>query len=396
MRRRVLISVCALLLTLATASAEAASATTRVPQGFAGVAIDSVLWPPEADVNLEHQLDLMVTNGVENLRPEFDWSGIQPYRSWADVPTDQRSSFTDVDGMPLDLTALDRLVGDCADRGLGLTPVVMDAPSWDAVPAKAAVYAYVPQDDAPYGRFLTALIHRYGPHGSFWSGRTHRLAVRTWGVWNEPNLPFFWSVQPHYAQRYIALLKVAYRAIKHADRGAKVVLAGLANNSWGALRYLLRVRGAARLFDVAAIHPYTRTPAGVMRIIKLFRQSLDGGGGRGKPIVVDEFGWNSSQGQTPGGFGPETTEMGQARDIAQVIRTLAAQRTELHIAGFDVYDWANVELNGAYEFQFAGLLKIVNHLFIAKPALQAYRNGALGLERCREKATDARRCARRA
>jgi hypothetical protein len=156
---------------------------------------------------------------------------------------------------------------------------------------------------------------------------------------------------------------------------------------------VLRVRGASSLFDVAAVHPYTRTATGVETILKHFRAALDRGAGRSRPMIVDEFGWNSSVGQSPGYYGFETTESGQARNIDTVIRWMASQRAKLHISGFDVYEWANVEYRGAYEFQFAGLLKIVNNVFIPKPALQSYRHDALGMERCRQKSLDARHCA---
>src|ERR1700684_2704607 len=185
MRRRVLITVCALLLTLATAGAATASAS-RVPQGFAGVVIDSPLWPTQQGFDLDHQLDLMVATGVESLRVQFDWQALQPYRSWSDVPAADKPRFTDVDGMPLDLTAVDQLVEACAQRGLKLLPLVTDAPDWDAVSRSSQAINQTPKDTAPYARFMTALIHRYGPNGSLWRTVPTKLALRTWVVWNEP------------------------------------------------------------------------------------------------------------------------------------------------------------------------------------------------------------------
>jgi polysaccharide biosynthesis protein PslG len=395
MRHRVLISVCALLLTLATAGAAAASAPTRVPQGFAGVALERPVWPAPQST-LDRQLDLMVADGVESVRPEIAWADVQPYASWSDVPAAEQSRFTNVNGLPLDLADLDMLVSDCAKRGIAVEPVVADAPSWDAEPPVANSLASTPVTYGPYGQFLKALIARYGPHGSLWNTGVPRLPIRRWQVWNEPNLSIFWANQPNYAPSYVALLKVAHDAIKSADPGASVVLAGLTNSSWLAVAKILKVRGAARLFDVAAAHPYTHNPAGVITILKFFRSALDHGGARGRPIVVDEFGWNSSLGHSPQHYGFETTEQVQASNIGQTISKLGRYRTSLHLAGFDYYDWAGVESDGGGEFQFAGLLKYVNGVFVGKPALAAYRHGTLGLERCRQKATDARRCARRA
>jgi hypothetical protein len=395
MRHRVLISVCALLLTLATAGAAAASAPTRVPQGFAGVAIEGPTWPaPRA--TLDPQLDMMVANGVESVRPEISWASVEPYASWSDVPASQLSRFTNVNGLPLDLTDLDTLVSDSARRGLAVEPVVLDAPSWDAEPRAPRSFAATPVDYAPYGKFLRALIARYGPHGSLWATGVPRLPIRRWQVWNEPNLSLFWANQPNWAPSYVALLKVAHDAIKRADHGATVVLAGLTNTSWLAVAKILKVRGASRLFDVAAAHPYTSRPAGVLIILRYFRKALDRGGARGRPILVDEFGWNSSLGQSSEHFGFETDEAHQATYVGLAIRELAGARQSLHIAGFDYFDWAGVEYKGAEEFNFAGLTHYVEGVFSAKPSLGVFRHDVLGLERCRQKATDARRCARRA
>ena len=219
-----------------------------------------------------------------------------------------------------------------------------------------------------------------------------RLPIRRWQVWNEPNLSIFWGHQPNYAPSYVALLKVAHDAIKRADPGATVVLAGVTNAPWAEVAKILRVRGASRLFDVAAAHVYTHRPASVITILQYFRSALDQGGARGRPILVDEFGWNSSLGHSLQHFGFETDERLQATNLGQTLRELGNYRTALHLAGFDYYDWVGVERRGAGEFAFAGLIKDINGVFKPKPALGAYRHAALALERCRRKATDARRC----
>ena len=81
-----------------------------------------------------------------------------------------------------------------------------------------------------------------------------------WQIWNEPNTST-WPIQP-FAKTYVALVRAARTAISRVDPGAKVVLAGMPNYSWHDLETIYRVRGARRLFDVVAIHPYTAQPAG--------------------------------------------------------------------------------------------------------------------------------------
>ena len=75
--------------------------------------------------------------------------------------------------------------------------------------------------------------------------RSPRNPIRSWQIWNEPNLTRYWNVAP-WAPSYVALLKRADKALKAADPGSKTVLAGLPNESWKALHGDLR-RGRARL-----------------------------------------------------------------------------------------------------------------------------------------------------
>ena len=115
---------------------------------------------------------------------------------------------------------------------------------------------------------------------------------------------------------------------------------------------------------------------------------------RGTPIVADELGWPSSVGQTDNLYGFETTEAGQARNVAAVLPLLARNRARLRLLGFDYYTWAGVEKPHAYTFDFSGLLKIVSGQFVPKPAFGAFASGALALEGCRVKRNVANRCAR--
>jgi hypothetical protein len=394
MRRRSLRTLCALALVLL--GVGAADGSARVPQGFAGVDVDSPIWPTAHGVSPRPLLDQMVASGVETVRLQIDWAEVQPYASWATVPAGRRSSFTDVGGLPLSLHALDGFIGECADRGLTVLPLVADAPDWDAIPQPGIVYLHTPRSPLPYAQFLGALVKRYGLHGSFWKGRPRRLPLRTWEVWNEPNLTSYWDHTP-FALSYVFLLKTAHDAIKHADPGATVVLGGLANDSWNAVAAILRFPVAGGLFDVVGIHPYTRRPAGVLTILGRARHELDTHGARNKKIVVDEFGWTSSLGHSPNEFGIETTPAGQARNLHQAIGELIGARRRLGLTGFDYYDWAGHEYTGAYEFQFSGLNRFNGHFFVAKPALAVFQRDALAAEGCAAKRfRDALVCARTA
>jgi arabinogalactan endo-1,4-beta-galactosidase len=221
------------------------------------------------------------------------------------------------------------------------------------------------------------------------------MPIRRWQVWNEPNLNYFWSSEP-FADTYVTLLRAAHDAIKAADPGAQVILAGLANDSWNALDTIYQVSGAQRLFDAVAVHPYTAQAAGVLRIVRLVRTVMNRYGDKAKPVLVTELGWPSSLGRVRQTFGLATTQQGQARRLADVIPMLAAARRQLGIAGFDVYTWLGDEASGSTAFNYSGLFSYTpaSDAIRAKPAFAAFRAAALSVEGCRVKAADASRCRR--
>ncbi len=207
------------------------------------------------------------------------------------------------------------------------------------------------------------------------------------------NLAEWWSIQPGWAPGYVQLLRIGHDAVKRADPGATIVLAGLTDTSWLALSQIYAVRGARRQFDVVGVHPYTRYPQGVVTILGRVRKVMDSAGDRAKPMIADEVGWPASRGLSPENFGFQTTDSGQAKDISAVMPLLATARRHLRLVGFDFYNWAGTDDVGGLGFTFAGLLRLQGDQLVPKPALGSFRRSALALERCRRKAT-ATRCAR--
>lgn len=345
-------------------------------------------------VNLHQQLDQAVASGVESLRIPVDWAALQPYRTVSAVPAADRSQFEDVGGVPTRFSDLDRIVGAAAARGVSLLPVVEYTASWDAV--QPGNLASALKSTAPYAAFLTALVRRYGPQGTFWAAHPSlpRVPIRMWQIWNEPNFTNYWSQQP-FAPSYVKLLAAAHAALKSADPGAKVVLAGFADFSWQYLAEVYRVPGASRLFDIVALHPYTAQPAGVIVILGRGRAVMNRFGDRDKPILATEITWPSSQGKAPPQFGVSTTESQQAQRLGQLMPLLAANRAKLGLMGFYWYTWMGDESPSAapYAFDYAGLLKYVRGTVTAKPALAVFRRWALSIEGCRSKAS-AEDCAR--
>ena len=332
-------------------------------------------------VNLGAQLDQMVSSGIQSLRVTFDWSSAQTYANWHDVPAGQAGKFSPAPGgVPTDFSATDEIVGLAAQRRLALLPVVVYSPRWDASPVGSHVQ---PRRAEPFANYLTALVQRYGPRGSFWASHPWlaREPIRAWQIWNEPNIAFYWDT-PHFARGYVSLLRAAHRVIKRADPGASIVLAALTNYSWLDLAAIYAVPGARRLFDVVGSNAYTSKPAGVITILDRVRRVMDSHGDHHKPLLATEVGWPSALGKTKQDYGLNTTQGGQAKKLAQLLPMLARNRRRLGLSRFYYYTWLSSDTPDGPSFDFSGLLAFDPadaHIY-AKPAYAAFRRAVLALE----------------
>jgi hypothetical protein len=390
MLRRPLVPLIAVITTLLTAPV----ATAAVPQGFVGVNIGGPFFYPDFDQN--GQMSQMVSSGVESVRVLVNWSQMQPYASFARVPTALRGQFQNVGGVPTNFGQLDSLVRLGATHRLTLLGQVEYSPSWDSVNPRSA--ASPPKSPGPYGRFVHALAQRYGTRGTFWAANpgVAKDPIRVWQIWNEPDFPEYWSKQP-FERSYVQLLRAAHSGIKSADPAAKVILAGLPNFSWMYLAKIYQL-GARRLFDGVAVHPYTHDPSGVITILQRVRAVMDRWGDRGKPMYLTELSWPSAKGEAVTLFENATTESGQAQKVSQAIQLLAKNRARLNLAAFYYYTWITDETMPKARvdpFNFAGLLRFIDNVGTsAKPALAAFSRAALSVEGCRSKSQVATNCAR--
>lgn len=312
------------------------------PPGFFGVV-------PQAPLGAA---DLGRMEGVvETLRMPIFWSECEPAPG--------RYDFHGVDGE----------IGAAAAHGLTLMPFVYGRPEWLGK-----------QNHPPLGsramtawkRFLRVLVGRYGPHGSFWLGKAKR-PIRRWQIWNEPNFRLSW--EPQVSPRgYAKLLHASARAIRAADHGAKIVLAGIApvgagEKTWVFMRRLLRVPGVRGDFDFAAVHPYSATIPELDYQLEKVRQAMVAGGAGRKPLIVTEFGVASGGGY-PSAFVVGTR--GQARFLRNAYHRLLAMRHRWRIAGAYWFTWQDAPRPDPHcgFCQGAGLFRLSGR---AKPAWAAYR-----------------------
>ena len=348
----------ALLLTPAVAS----SAVAKTPKGFFGVMVNGPLDDPAVD--LDAQAATMRADGVQSWRVEMAWDQVEPAQGqFAFGPTDRK-------------------VLAAARQGIDVLGLALRAPGWANGGTGNPFTPPVRPSD--YAAYLKALVARYGPTGSLWLEHPDvpRRPVRSWEIWNEPNLKNYFAKQP-FTRPYAALLRAAYPAVKAADRGATVLMASMANYSWRDLAKLLDVPGPRLKFDAAGAHPFSGRPSNAVKIVRLNRQALDKRGYRKVPLWLTELTWSSAKGKkTPLTQNWETTEGGQAARLRDVFRLLLAQRASLRLARVYWYTWATVDNGSPNSFDYSGLTQFrPDGTFRAKPALAAFRTVARNAER---------------
>jgi hypothetical protein len=347
----------------------AAGAAQRVPMGFFGMTVDGALF--RHDVDQAREFGRMTRVGVESLITEVNWNFLQPHED-----------------QPPDFTRIDRVVLHAAQRGMRVMTNVLYAPAWAAVDKG---HGASPPDPTKYAGFLSTLIQRYGPNGSFWAAHpeVRALPIRDWQVWNEPPSKGFWSLQP-FQKRYVKLLKAARFAVKVNDPGARVVLAGLTWRSWEDIAKIYKAGGQG-LFDAVSLHPYTKRPVDVKAIIIAVRKEMARNGDGKLPVLLTELSWPSAKGKTKDHFGYEVTRRQQAARLAEVLPMLAEWRKPLRIERVYWHSWLSTDRGGA-TFDYSGLRTIVGTKTRDKPALAAYRKGVLALEGCKKKGRTVARC----
>ena len=339
-----------LILAALAALVAAAPAHAAIPREFFGVMVDGPALAPEID--LESEARLMADTGAGSMRAAFYWRHMQPR-----------------EGEPIDFSETDRIVAAATQARLRVFPTLVRAPAWatggdedeGAVP-----------DPAAYAAFTAEVVRRYGHGGSFWDTQPVDLPIRSWQVWNEPDLGRYWQGRP-WPSTYVRLLRAARPAIKGADARAQVVAAGITNRSWRGMRALYAA-GARGLFDAAAIHPFSRRPSNVVKIVRYVRGAMRRARDGRTPIVLTELSWSSGKGRSTLNYGWETTELGQAERVRQILPMLAAARKRLRIQALYWYTWMSPPVGERASFSYAGLRRLDDDgKPVSKPALRAFR-----------------------
>jgi hypothetical protein len=346
-----------------------AVAQRDVPPGFVGVNYDADIAERAPQSLQDKEFGGQAEAGAESTRVVFSWNKMQTRRG----------------GTPR-WSRTDPLVEHAAAHGIDLLPVVIEAPKWARENPRS--YQSPPLKDPRYlGRFMVDLIGRYGENGTFWTLHPEipKRPLRTWQMWNEPHLRFQWDSDRPWAKDYGRQLRFAYKAIKRADPGATVVMAALSNTSWEFLEELYKKGRVHGYFDVAAMHPYTRRPDGVIALTRRFRTVMRRNGDAKKQLWITELGLPASKGREKSKNVLQTTDEGMADFLTTSMEKLIAYQGSANVRVSRVYwySWASVYCCGDI-FRYTGLRQYDprDQTLKDKPAMASFVDSARRHEGC--------------
>ena len=354
-------------------AAMAPSANAAAPADFAGIdavntfshAFNNEMGPLNSDLVAQRK------TGIRLYRQVFNWEQVEQSKG--------RYDFT--------FSGLDRYMEGIAKHRQKVLPILLDAPRWHTARGEKSGIMGRPKSGRALGKFGAALIRRYGPKGSFWKqaglGKYRKYsAIRSWQLWNEPNLRYYWSDRPN-AKQYMTVVKAARKLMKKADRRAEIVSAGIPQSSTKRAvplkKYLQQMyrNGAKGAFETIAVNAYAKNTRDLHSRLKLVRRVMNGRGDRRARIWITEIGWSDKGDPSPFRKGTR----GQAREIKRSIALMRKQRNRLKLRGFVYYQWEDTtpyrsDLDpGLWGFH-AGLLTTSGK---SKPAHAAYRRAVRGL-----------------
>jgi len=235
---------------------------------------------------------MMRAGGLDSFRFWLGWWDVESYED------------------AFDWERADAVVAAASAEGLAPFPYLFGSPLWATEHDRAACEGvecipFAPRTErtrTEFAEFAGSAARRYGPGGTFWEQHPSLpyRPIRAWQIWNEQNLPAFFSPEVD-AGLYAELLAASAEAIREVDPGAEIVLGGM----WGppdaggrvvpTQRFLraLYARGAGPSFDTIGVHPYAPRLRDVFGQIRGVRRVARENGDREARLVISEIGWAS-------------------------------------------------------------------------------------------------------
>jgi hypothetical protein len=339
--------------------AKGAACNARRRGGFVGLGEDSFVHFADRDC----VLGLQAKAGAGVLRVVFNWAGIETRRG------------------VYDFSRYDVWMRSVANHRMRVLPILFDTPSFYGRQSRRGTYP--PRNVDAYARFAAAAVARYGPSGSFFRDNPDvpKVPIRSWQIWNEPNLRVYWLPRPN-PREYVQMLRATYQAIKAVDGRAEVVTAGIpATLLSGAIRFerfvgaMYKAKGA-RYFDTLAPNAYGRTAQDVIASIGSLRKLMNRRGDRRGKIWVTEVGWGTGGPRSRFNIG----ERRQAVEIPKLLRGLYRARGRLRLRGVVYFGWQDLR---PYAPKFKDMWGLHTGLFKLngrpKPAYRTFKRVAPSL-----------------
>lgn len=265
----------------------------------------------------ERDFARMDRGGVRTVRTLVRWRTVEPSQG------------------EFDWTLTDQLIRSASEHGLEVLPFVYGSPSWVSTDERRPPLGSADRR-AAWRAFLTQLVERYGPGGTF-TRTTSSSPVDRWQIWNEPNFEFYWSPAPS-PTGYMRLLRISARAIRAVDPKAEILTAGLPPIRsgipwWDFLESMYSTPHAKAAFDTLAIHPYSENVADLKRQLEMAREVMVEHGDEKTPLAVTEIGWSS-------GSPRQRMVVGERRQAENLTRSFAVAATpQYRVSDILWYTW---------------------------------------------------------
>ncbi len=291
--------------------------------------------------DLEKAVDILKELGVSFVRVDFYWQDLEPEKGL------------------YDFGKYDELVALCARRGVRVLAMLHYSAGW-----ASSAWNSPPDNDVDFVVFAQNVINRY------------KDRIKYWEIWNEPDSVCYWAPQDG-MKRYADLLKKVYSAAKRVDPSCKVVLGGLTQGGYFALKNLYRL-GAGGSFDIVNIHPFVNPlrpdPVGQVKVLyKGVRRLMEDNGDSAKKIWFTEIGCPGVRKPTKeNGWweGMSPTESQQAVFVRDVFGQV------IDLPEVEKVFWAYFRDNDRHFNSGVDYFGLVRWDFSKKPAFAAYRNAA--------------------
>lgn len=340
-----------------------ASSAAALPGSFWGVVPQGL---PTAE-----QFQRLKAGGVDSIRVPVSWALVQ-------------SS----EGAAPNWTSVDPVVAGATAAGIQVLPFVYAAPSW-AVPVDRRwnsprnLPVRTASQRSSWQAFVTQVVARYGPGGSFWAENPGLPArpLRTWQVWNEQNFKYF-VARPNPVE-YGKLVKLSYTAIKAVDPGARIILGGMFSRpneathnfkppqAYFAADFLSQMYektpGIKSKFQGVALHPYTSNFKRLTPYIEEFRDVLEANRDAAKLLWITELGWSSDKPTANDAFAKGRA--GQVKQLKGALALLRSHQAKWRLQG--VY-WFSVEDAVEGVCNFCGGSGLFDLSFAPKPSWSAF------------------------